>query len=129
MPLPGTAHDVVELGEFRLPTKLALYFCRAGDQHRGIAWTTRQFLNRNGVTGDPASRFHHLPNGKTMSIAQVVNHALTLVDSLERQQGGRCQILYVDVVANTSAVWNGIVLAKDFYALAPPQGHVEDEGN
>src|ERR1700753_103478 len=129
MPLPRCADDVVELGVFRLPTEFGFDFCRAGDQHGGVAGATRELLDGYRMSGYSPSRLHDLPHGKTLAVSQVVDHPVALIERLKGQKMRLRQILHVNVIADPGAVRCGIVLTESFDAVTPSDSHIKNERN
>src|SRR5438552_3329638 len=118
MPLPGRAHDGVEVGVLRRPMQLRLRLVGRGVQHDRIvrtAWPERPW---NRATGDALDGSDHFAHRVRMARREIVRTRLPrLYDSLERANVRIGKIRDVDVVSEARAVRRRVVVAEH---LEPP---------
>ncbi len=69
------------------------------------------------------------PHREALPVSEVVDHPVTLIECLKRQEMRLRQILHVNVVADRSAVRSGVILAKDFDAVTPSDSHIKNQRN
>src|SRR6185503_12879585 len=104
-PLPGGLDNHTQVLRLRLPTQLALYLLRTGDQNRWIAGTSGSHSSGDAFPGQFASRFQYLIHTVTISTtAEVVDASAAILERLQRENVRAREIDHVNVVAHAGPV-------------------------
>jgi len=120
------------------PAEFVDGFVGAGDEDAGIACTARMDLNRDWMTGDAASGINDFAHAEALSIAQVVDQWMKIVDRcrcrsggrferIERQKMGVGEVGDVDIVADASAVRGGVIVAEDLDEVTAAEGDIKNQ--
>src|SRR5512134_3059785 len=92
VPFPGAGNDLIQVIMLGSPAQLALDLFRGGDEPRRVTRAGRQLPCRDGMSRYPASSLDHLPDRIPVPAAQVVDQAVALAETFERQQVGGDQV-------------------------------------
>src|SRR5437016_3311216 len=125
MPVPGAADDVLELGEFRIPSQLAIRLFGKSYQLWRIALPPGSFKSRNPPGRDLLARFDHLAHGVTVAIAEVVK---AVIAGREAQNMRVRQINDVDVIPNARAVRRRVIRPINLAMPGLAQRHLQHIG-
>lgn len=113
VPRPGRFDDGVEGGKSGRPAEFGADFFGAGDQNRRITGAARRLDKRDFAAGNALSGGDDLANAAADTVAEVVDAARRMIESLEDREVGDGEIVNVNVIADAGAVRSGVVGAKD----------------
>lgn len=114
MPSPSVANDFFQTCVLRIPTKNFSCLLAGCNQSCRVAGSSRGFNCRNRMTGDGSCSFDNFPNRIADAVTQIEDIAFAaILEITNRQNVSLCQVGYMDVVPNASAVWCIIVCTKD----------------
>src|SRR5262249_15155340 len=132
LPIPGRAHDRVEIVQARLPAELRADSVGTGDEGRRIAGAAPSLMHLQPATGDPLHAREHLPYAVAVTVADVERGRGATATQPGERIAVRCgEILDVNVIADAGAICRRIVGAEDLDRVAFPcgrfAGHLDEE--
>ena len=110
MPPPCRVHNLLKRGIARFPAEFIDGFLGTGDEAGWIAGTARFLDGGDRFIADFFARLDYFTDGVALAIAEIIKTAFSRLQSEYVRLG---EIDDVNVVADTGAVWGGVVGAEN----------------